>query len=127
MKYALFITLLLVALLVAVYPTSATADVRSYRVVGNVRYEILEAKAIYIYSADVLVRKGAAEKAFFFSDGANGEILPLTILNLKTAFPDNHRFHDALDMTFKSDSELTKYDAFHRMYRVNRLWLASKE
>src|SRR6266571_5354896 len=101
MRYALYITLALAAVILAAFPIVA-ADARPYRVVGNQRYEILEAKELYIYSTDVLVRKGTSEKAYFFSAGPNGEILPLTILNLKKAFPDNHIFHDNLDMMFKN-------------------------
>ena len=120
MRYALYVTFVLVAALLVASPVTA-ADVRNYRFVGNDRYQILEAKALYIYSLDVLVRKGSLEKTYFFSVGPNGDVLPLTILNLKKAFPDNHRFHDVLDMTFKNDSDLTKYDDFHKMFKVNRL------
>jgi len=126
MRYALYVTFLLIAALVVASPVSA-ADARNFRVVGNDRYQIIEAKAVYIYSLDVLVRKGAGEKAYFFSVGPKGDVLPLTILNLKKAFPNNHTFHDLLDMTFKHDSDLTKYDEFHKMYKVNRLLDASSE
>ena len=53
--------------------------------------------------------------------------MPLTILNLKKAFPDNHAFHDRLDMMFKNDSQLTKFDEFHKMFKVNRVLAASTE
>jgi hypothetical protein len=126
MRYALYITLLLAAAVLITAPVSA-ADGRNYRVVDERRYEIVEAKALYIYTADVLVRKGALERAFFFSVGPNGDILPLTILNLKKAFPDNHSFHDLVDMAFKHDSDLTRYDDFHKTFKVNRLLAASWE
>ena len=126
MRYALYTTLMLIALIAIASPVSA-ADQRSVRVVGNEQYQILEAKDIYIYSADILVRKGTTDKAYFFSAGPNGEVLPLTIVNLKKAFPDNHRFHDVLDMAFKNDSQLTKYDDFHKMFKVNRLLIASEQ
>ena len=125
MRYAIYATLALVAALLLASPVAAD-DVRNYRVAGNQRYEILEAKDLYIYSTITFVRKGAAEKAYFFSVGSNGELLPLTIINLKKAFPDNHIFHDGLDMTFRDDSQLTKYDDFHKMFKVNRLLIASK-
>jgi hypothetical protein len=126
MRYALYTTLMLIAVIAIALPVSA-ADERSFRVVGNEQYQILEAKDIYIYSADILVRKGTTDKAYFFSVGPNGEVLPLTIVNLKKAFPDNHRFHDVLDMAFKNDSQLTKYDDFHKMFKVNRLLIASEQ
>jgi hypothetical protein len=126
MRYALYITLILIAAIAIASPISA-ADQRSFRVVGNQQYQILEAKDLYIYSADVLVRKGTTDKAYFFSVGLNGEVFPLTIVNLKKAFPGNHRFHDTLDMMFRDDSQLTKYDNFHKMFKVNRLLIASEQ
>jgi hypothetical protein len=126
MRYALYMTLALVAVMILWAPMAA-ADGRSFRTVGSQRYAILEAKDLVIYSTDVMVRKGTLEKNYFFSVGTNGEILPLTILNLKKAFPDNHAFQDSLDMMFNNDSQLTKYDDFHKMYKVNRLLAASKE
>src|SRR5499427_9209568 len=126
MRYALYAMFLVIAVLLVAAPVSA-ADARNHRVVGNDRYQILEAKALYIYSLDVLVRKGTSEKTYFFSVGPNGDVLPLTILNLKKAFPDNHTFHDLLDMSFKHDSDLTRYDEFHNMFKVNRLLAASNE
>src|SRR5215471_5712160 len=126
MRYALYVTFLLVAALLVAAPVSA-ADARNYRVVGNDRYQVVEAKALYVYSLDVMVRKGTSEKAYFFSVGPKGDVVPLTILNLKKAFPDNHTFHDLLDMSFKHDSDLTRYDDFHKMFKVNRLLDASTE
>lgn len=126
MRYALYVTFVLIAALLVASPVSA-ADARNYRLVGNDRYQIIEAKTLYIYSLDVLVRKGTREKTYFFSVGPNGDVLPLTILNLKKALPDNHTFHDLLDMSFKHDSDLTKYDEFHKRFKVNRLLEASSE
>ena len=125
MRYTLYTTLLLIVVIAIALPATA-ADRRPFRVVGNQQYQILEAKDLYVYSADVLVRKGTTDKAYFFSVGPDGEVLPLTIVNLKKAFPDNHRFHDFLDMAFKNDSQLTKYDDFHKMFKINRLLIASE-
>jgi hypothetical protein len=126
MRYALCTALALAAVMI-IWAPMASADGRSFRTVGSQRYEILEARDLVIYSSDAIVRKGTLEKAYFFSVGLKGEILPLTILNLKNAFPDNHAFHDSLDMMFKNDWQVTKYDDFHNMYKVNRLLAASKE
>jgi hypothetical protein len=126
MRYALYTTLVLITVMLIAAPISA-ADARSYRTVGGERYEILDANVLHIYSTTVLVRKGAADKAYFFSVGPTGDILPLTIVNLKRAFPNNHKFHDSLDMMFRSDSSLSKYDDFHKMFKVNRLLIASEQ
>src|ERR1043165_7645273 len=99
MRYALYVALVFVAAIMITVPLSA-ADARNYRVVDGQQYQILEAKQLYIYSLDVLVRKGATERSYFFSAGPAGDIKPLTITNLKNAFPNNHKFHDSLDMVF---------------------------
>ena len=126
MRYMLYVALLLAVAFVVASPLSAD-EPNNYRVVGNDRYQIVEAKGLYIYTLNVLVRKGTTEKSYFFSVGPSGDVWPLTILNLKNAFPDNHKLHDLLDMSFKHDSDLTKYDDFHKMFKVNRLLIASTE
>jgi hypothetical protein len=136
MRYTIYVALLAIAAIFIATSTSV-ADERPFRVAGNDKYQILDAKELYIYSADRIVRSvityGRArvqertEKAFFFSVGPNGDILPLTIANLKKAVPDNAMFHDHLDMAFKDDSELTAYDDAHKMFKVNRLLIASTE
>jgi hypothetical protein len=93
---------------------------RDYRFVGNCEYRILEAKRIVLYSVDMPLGRTSV-RLYCFSDGADGQVLPLTRENLKCTFPDNHRFHDALDITFDKDDELTQYDEFHRMFKVNHL------
>jgi hypothetical protein len=104
-------------------------DGKSYRFVENNAYEILEAQALYIYKTERLApgRKGVSEPVYFFSVGAAAAVVPLTVTNLKTAYPENHRFHDYLDMAFRNDSDLTRFDKFHNMYKVNRLLVASSE
>jgi hypothetical protein len=126
MRYVLYTTLILIAVIAIALPMSA-ADQRPFRTVANHEYQILDAKDLYIYSTNVLVRKGTTDKAYFFSVGPDGEVIPLSIVNLKKAFPDNHRFHDALDMVFRNDSQLTRYDDFHKMFKVNRLLIASEQ
>ena len=61
-----------------------------------------------------------APKYFFIINGSE-TLQPLTKMNLKKAFPDNHPFHDALDANFEEDKELIGYDDFHKMYKVS--WL----
>lgn len=109
-----------------------TCDGRDYRFVANREYRILEANVAAIYSVQLPDREGedltvGKEEVFdyFFSVSAKGPILRLTRQNLKLAFPDNHRFHDAIDQTFRTDAELAQFDAFHKMFKVNRLLVAS--
>ena len=58
---------------------------------------------------------------YFFSVDAASEPQPLTKSNVKAAYPDNHKFHDALDAQFKEDNELYAYDNFHKMYKLNQI------
>ena len=105
---------------------------KDYRFVGNDEYEILESRAISIYERELPTQspKDAARGLprgyrYFFSVAAGGEVLPLTIDNLKRAFPDNHAFHDALDVTVRNNDELVRFDTFHKMFKVNRLLTAT--
>lgn len=58
---------------------------------------------------------------YFFTTASSDVLQPLTKDNVKKAFPENHPFHDAIDATFRLDDELTMYDTFHKMYKLN--WL----
>jgi len=60
---------------------------------------------------------------YFFTTKSSDILVPLTKDNLKKAFPSNHPFHDAIDASFNKDEELTNYDDFHKMYKINRLLL----
>lgn len=92
----------------------------------NKGYSIInagEAIIIYKYVHRAHSPKEAEKYApkYFFTTSASDVLQPLTIDNLKKAFPNNHPFHDALDATFKEDKELASYDNFHKMYKIN--WL----
>jgi hypothetical protein len=105
-------------------------DGRDYRFAGNFEYQILEAKELYIYTRDVWISRGKTSYTsheYYFSLGPEGDILALTLNNLKQAVPENHRFHDSLDMMFGAGQELAQYDEFHKMFKVNRLLIASHE
>jgi hypothetical protein len=102
-------------------------DGKSYRFVNGRTYEIREASAVIIYILnDVLAgRKGRVRPDYYFSTDADSFPVRLTLMNLKMAFPENHGFHDYLDMSFRSDAELTRFDTFHKMYKVNHLLISS--
>ena len=103
-----------------------------YRFAGNHEYQILEARQLYIYVVQAPARLGKDTASglnkvstYYFSAGANGQIVSLTVSNLKQAFPDNHRFHDGLDQMLGTVGDLAQYDDFHKMFKVNRLLIAS--
>ena len=105
-------------------------DGRDYRFASNLQYQILESRELYIYARGIPVNYGKGYRTiqeYYFSVGPEGHILALTLENLKQALPNNHRFHDSLDATFGPGREPWEYGEFHRMFKVNRLLIASRE
>ena len=101
-----------------------------YRFVSNLEYQILEAKDLYIYVYERSVSHGKGshtDREYYFSVGPGDQVRALTLENLKSAFPDNHRFRDNLDATFGKRKKLSEYDKVHKMFKVNQLLIASRE
>ena len=97
-----------------------------FRFVDNKEYKILnpgEAFLIYIYQHPAHSPKETANYGpmNYFTINVIDPPKLLTKANLKAAFLQNHKFHDALDTNFRSDKELVDYDDFHKMYKLN--WL----
>jgi hypothetical protein len=103
-------------------------DNLTYRFAGNSHYVILNpTEDILLYKHTVEASKNQkAEVHYYFSVSSAGELQTLTLMNLKEAFPENHKLHDALDAEFKADDQLAQYDSFHKMYKVNRLYASNK-
>lgn len=106
------------------YHTCKNEDYRFYKTYDE-EFLILENKGIVIYSSYVRVpssnmKENKVEMRYFFSKTINSEIMPLTILNLKRAFPGNYKFHDMLEMEFGSGKSLATYSAADKMYMIKR-------
>lgn len=87
-------------------------------------YTFLEKGPLWIYYKDVYASQGKGirkERNYFYSTSGKGEILPLTVNNLKQSFPDNQIFHVLLDAQFRSNAELSWYDSFAKKFKVNDL------
>lgn len=87
-------------------------------------YYFLEKGPVWIYYKNVYVSrpKGMQRiRQYFYSATGDGEILPLTVHNLKRSFPHNDLFHAFLDAQFRSDAELSCYDNFANKFKVNNL------
>jgi len=100
----------------------------TYRFSGNKDYQVMNPnEVILLYKVEVMQTKAQAPKVYtyYFSKDAGSPLQDLTKANLKAAFPNNHKFHDELDTNFKTDSELTAYDSFHKMYKVNHILMMS--
>ena len=98
-----------------------------YRFYNDLDYLIAQADTIYIYTKaeNITTSNGKNHQSkqvtkYFFSRTGDSNILLLTSENLKKVFPENHKMHDALDMMFKSESDLAEYDSFHKTFKVVR-------
>ncbi|WP_026768544.1 hypothetical protein [Asinibacterium sp. OR53] len=102
---------------------------QDFRFFHNEGYQIFDHEGLFIYkayaSSSVEKGKGWVKKSsYYFSAGGNGTIYPLTIENLKKAFPENLKFHDLLD-GLRSEADLTAYDEYRKMVKVNYLYKMS--
>ena len=107
------------------YKDCKQKDFRFYKECDH-EYQIEENKTMVIYIADVPVTPSNGKAIqlvphYYFSVTLDSEIIPLTIKNLKKAFPDNRKFHDKLDTEISSEKDLVSYDEVHKMYKVNYL------
>ena len=74
----------------------------------------------------VAAGKNPGREDVYFSASAAAPVQALTLLNVKRAFADNHRFHDLLDAQL-GNGDLTAYDQMHRMTKINWLLRQSQE
>ena len=100
-------------------------DGRDYRFASDDRhYPILNpGEELLLYKMEQFEggkNAGRTPEKLFFSANAEAPLQPLTLLAVKRAFPNNHRFHDLLDAQFQN-GDLTAYDRMHRMTKIN--WL----
>lgn len=126
MKKVYFLSFLAAGLLLFAQHSNAQEKLTTKSVSNNQNYKAInsgEAIVIYKYAHLSHTPKEAEKYAptYFFVTSASDELIPLSKMNLKKAFPTNHPFHDALDENFKEDKELINYDEFHKMYKIN--WL----
>ncbi|MCB9352352.1 MAG: hypothetical protein H6573_33400 [Lewinellaceae bacterium] len=98
---------------------------KDYRFFDGQNYQVNEIGKVVIYQQGVskpaIGEDPGAVAKFFFSKGLDEDIIPLTLMNLKEAFPENHPFHDALDAYFSGNTPVSSYDEFHKTYKVNRI------
>jgi hypothetical protein len=59
---------------------------------------------------------------YYFSKSAGGDVVELSVANLKATFPENDKFADALDTDFRGDTDLCGYDNVHKCYKLNRIY-----
>ena len=92
-----------------------------YRFYNNMEYLIAEAGNIYIYLRKENTAQNKNNKVvnvYYFSGTPDGEILPLTLGNLKKVYKSNDKFTDLLDKFFNA-GDVSAYDEVHNTYKVN--------
>ncbi|KIO75054.1 hypothetical protein TH53_22625, partial [Pedobacter lusitanus] len=89
----------------------------------DAKYRILENRSLVIYEFQRPGDKQTGFKpllSYYYSEGVDGEVYPLTIDNLKRTFKEQAAF-DIIDANFKTDQDLVSYDTYNHMFRINRL------
>jgi hypothetical protein len=123
--YRLLLIAILIAMATSSYLQSPAQSNRSYH---KEKFQVVDTTAFYLYTQNKNVvppgGKGMYRaNLYFFSTNADSPILPLTIENLKSAYPANNAFHYALDAYFNSERQLMAYDVYTKMYKLKYLFL----
>ena len=106
-------------------------DGKEYRVFLDNEYEIMDKGAITVYQITEKSRtspksnQSISKTRYFFSEDANSPLKELTLKNVETSFASNKKFHDLIDLHFKSDAELLIYDDYYKMLRLNHIYTES--
>ncbi len=97
----------------------------TFRLFNNKEYFIAEAGDIFIYMQKEYVaeyhKKNHAVYTYYFSVGAESDIMELNISNLKKVYSDNTKFIELLDLYFQN-GVVTEYDDIHKMYKLNYVY-----
>ena len=96
----------------------------TYRFYRNDAYQIAEAGNVFIYTQErnIAQTKGfKVVKAYYFSTTANGDIMPLTLSNLRRGYAGNDKFQDLLDQYMSGDN-VADYDMLHKSFKINILF-----
>jgi hypothetical protein len=62
---------------------------------------------------------------YFFSKKGDDNILLLTVKNLIEAFPEDIKFHYALESYIHNESSLIDYDSYSKSYKLKYLFRES--
>ena len=100
-------------------------DGQDFRYFNNNAYRIIDTQGFYIYGYCKLIPAGKGLKDsefFYFSSKADAEIKPLTMDNLQAVFSKNTKFLYTIQGFFRTDNELTAYDASLKEYKLKYLY-----
>jgi hypothetical protein len=100
-------------------------DGQDYRYFKNSAYRIIDTHGFFIYGYCKLIQQGKNLKDsefFYFSSNTDDEIKPLTIDNLQSVFSKDTKFLYAIQGFFRTDNELTAFDANLKEYKLKYLY-----
>jgi hypothetical protein len=95
----------------------------TYRYYNKEEYLIKEKGEIMIYVFYELEsgpKNYVFKPHFYFSKDAASSIAPLSVINIKRAFPDNFTLHHYLDIEFYG-KDIAAYDNENNTYKINNL------
>ncbi len=98
-----------------------------YRFYKNTEYQIAEAGNIYVYTQQKNITKSKGfivVNAYYFSASPDGDIIPMTLENLKNAFRKNDKLLAVLEQYFNEEN-VQEYDQAHKEFKLNYLYSKS--
>jgi hypothetical protein len=100
---------------------------KAFRFVNNQDYEILDSSGLFLYAHRGLAPgKGYhIVTSYFFSAGSGDPIQPFSLANLLAAFPEDVRFHYALQSYAVTQEALLDFDPYVGTHKVNYLFKES--
>jgi hypothetical protein len=100
-------------------------DGTSYRFEDDRVFQILSPfEPIVLYRYFVYIPRDPTVEYFFSRDNGD-EVHELTKANLKSVFPSNHRFHEALESLFERDFDLASYNKKTKEFRLLKVYKES--
>jgi len=106
-------------------------DGKEFRVYRSQDYEIIDKAAIIVYQKKETRRgnpksnQSYTKTSYFFSENPESPLRILNLANIESSFLNNRKFHDLIDIYFKSDEELLIFDDYYKMMRLNHFYLES--
>jgi hypothetical protein len=106
-------------------------DGKEYRIYEGKEYLIMDKGEITVYQitekshTSPKSNLAVSKTRYFFSEDVNSPLKKLTLKNVETSFTGNKKFHDLIDLQFKSDAELLIYDDYYKMLRLNHIYSES--
>ena len=104
-------------------------DGRDIRFVDGAEYVVVEAGPIYIYTSERIEHQGKPYRRvtiFSFGTAPDSALFPLTVANLKRAYPGERQFQVLIDAAAQRGDDLTAYDEVRKTYRLNLLFAQAR-